>query len=133
MKVAPSAFGGSLSLLQFEGANRGIWAISCDSECKLAEFICGPDCLAERVGLAPGRHQYRSRHPSTLDCRHHVVQNCDRVLASNGKSVKFLFAGQRERAIMCPTRPNSVARLKEAAGGYYEQLDRIAIPAREPC
>jgi hypothetical protein len=46
-------FDGALSPVRFDGGSCGIAAISSDFEEHAAEFLCNPDCVAEREGFEP--------------------------------------------------------------------------------
>jgi len=49
----PMALSGTLSPVRFRGGNRRIAAISRNFGGNAAEFLCNPDCVAEREGFEP--------------------------------------------------------------------------------
>ena len=52
--------GSTLSLVRFEGKSCGIAGISSDFQGPAAEFLCNPDCVAERGGFEPSVQLYIS-------------------------------------------------------------------------
>jgi hypothetical protein len=50
---SPAGFAGTLSPLRFEGKTYGIAAIFSDYCSNAARFLCGTDCVAERLRFEP--------------------------------------------------------------------------------
>ena len=48
-----AGFDATLSPVRFEGKTYGIAAIFSDSCSNAAQFLCDPDCMAERDGFEP--------------------------------------------------------------------------------
>ena len=86
----PAGFDGTLSPVRFEGKTCGIAAIFSDSCSNAARFLCGSDCVAERVRFEPSL-------PFVRAAKSRCVRYIQRILHIHVSSGELLLHSNREK------------------------------------
>jgi len=98
----PAGFDGTLSPVRFEGRTCGIAAISSDSRTNAARFLCGSDCVAERLRFEPSLPFVRGPKSRCVRNMQRILQHTRLIgriasVLESGKTVPFVIQPNGER------------------------------------